>query len=123
MTENGLDSAQVSAVTDHVSRATMAQHVRTGLLVRLCFAHNPPDSFSCKACPTSVHEDQRGSARPAKLRTRIAQVSLQSVAGRDSERDDAFFITFAADNRGRRLQVEVFQAQIHHFGNAHSGRV
>src|SRR5262249_29466151 len=103
VSQDRLNGTQVSAVSDHVRRATVAKHVRTGLPIELGFADDPPHALACEASSIPVHEHQRRPPQSTKLRTRVAQVHLQPIPRRNPEGDYALFISLAAHNCRRSL--------------------
>src|SRR5262249_9148885 len=56
MSQNRLNSPQVSSVAHHVGRATVAKHMRARLAIDLRLADDPPHALASQSSPTSVHE-------------------------------------------------------------------
>jgi hypothetical protein len=109
--EEELDGAEVGAVLDHVGGATVAEGVRAGGAV--VALDEEPDGLTGERHAAQGEEETCAvggvgfGADAGEMWATFLEVEAEGVQGGEAEGDDAFLVSFAADEDAAEVEREV----------------
>src|SRR5581483_48110 len=123
--ENRLQGSQIGSVLDHVSGATVAQHVRTGVAAHRCRIRpqHLPDPLAREFSRAATEKYQGGASAPRQRVTRTINIASKRIERRLSQGHNAFLVSFSAHQNIAEFELQVLQFDADDFRDAECSRV